>query len=318
MKTQLSFIAATGLLFAASHLPAQTTGVSHPEALDDTITVQQPAPPPQPVQQPAPIPAVATPAPILQTSPVLHDRAATTTAPIERVTAADAYTNSDAGNDADDSAPPANSTPPSAVIANDDNSGVVISVPSAPNQLPQGTMIRVRLNHQISTRNTEPDVQFNAYVAYPIVHDGQTVIPAGSILTGRVTELSDGHHIGHAASIHLQPDFITLPSGAHYTLNAQVIDLSSDHRTRVNNEGTIIGNDPTPGTATAVGVSTGAGAVTGAVLGGGVGAVVGAGVGAGVSGGIWARQHTSETLPQGTEIIFSLNQPMLLANTIPD
>ena len=107
---------------------------------------------------------------------------------------------------------------------------------------------------------------------------------------------------------------ITLPDGSFYKLHAQVVDLTTDQRAHVTSEGTIISNDRTPGTVAALGVTTTAGLITGAALGGGVGAVVGAGIGAGVSTAIWVNQDTTQTLHEGTEVIFSLNQPMLLEN----
>jgi hypothetical protein len=287
MKSNLSLLTATGLLFAASHMHAQATGTAHPESLDDNITVSKP----QPVK---PSPAVQI------TTPALHERTEPVTVAVVApgpVEAARVIT-------------PASSH----IIMDDDNSGIVTEVPSAANELPEGTVLRTKLSQEISTRNTEPNIRFNAFISTPIEKHGRIVIPAGSVLTGRITELSTGHHVGKAAGIHLQPEFITLPNGEHYKLNGQVIDLTSDHHTRVTREGTIMSNDPAPGMATAVGVSTGAGAITGAILGGGVGAVVGAGIGAGVSGTVWAKQETNATLRAGTEIIFSLNQTMLLEN----
>jgi len=288
MKKQLALFAAANLLFAASQLPAQTTGTSHPEAIDETITVSQPA---------KPSPAV----PVAQPQLYTHETTVASTTPLPApapIVRADVASSSADGG----------------VVGVDENSGVVINVPSSANALPEGTMIRVALSQEISTRETEPNIRFSATTTEPVVKDGRVVIPAGAVLTGRITELNEGRHLRKAAAIHLQPEFITLPNGTHYKFTGQVIDLVSDNHAKVSREGTILANDPTPGTATAVGVATGAGAVTGAVLGGGVGAVVGAGIGAGVSGAVWANQPTTNTLRAGTRIIFALNQPMLLEN----
>jgi outer membrane lipoprotein SlyB len=52
--------------------------------------------------------------------------------------------------------------------------------------------------------------------------------------------------------------------------------------------------------------------VSGAAVGGGVGAVVGATIGAGVGTIWWLRHDRQETLPQGTSIVFSLNNSLQL------
>ncbi len=284
MKTNFSTATAAAFILAAAALSAQTSGTSHPESLDDSITV---AAPQSPAAKPSPAVPMAqstqAPAPILRE----HDAPATIQT---------------------DSAAPHSSH---LIDPDDDNSGIVTDT-SAANELPEGTLIRVRLNHEISTRGTGRNDEFQALLSAPIEHHGRIVIPAGAVLTGRVTDLRTGRHLGKPAGIHLEPGSITLPDGVTYKMTGQVVDLTLDHRAHVSAEGTIVGNDPTPGTVAAVGITTGTGAVAGAVLGGGVGAVVGAGIGAGIGGAVWANQTTTQTLPKGTPIIFSLNRPMLL------
>ncbi len=286
MKT--SFVTATTAAFilAAATLAAQTYGTSHPEALDDNITI---ATPQAPIAKPSPaVPMQQAP------TPVLREHEVPAYEPVQTAQAAPQTSH--------------------LIDPNDDNSGIVTDTSSA-NELPEGTLVRVRLNNEISTRGTERNGQFQALLSAPIERQGRIVIPAGSVLTGRVTDLYTGHHIGKAAGIHLEPTSITLPSGITYNIVGQVVDLTLDHKARVSQEGTIVSNDPTPGTVAAVGVTTGTGAIAGAVLGGGVGAVVGAGIGAGIGGTVWANQATTQTLPPGTPIIFSLNRPLLFDTT---
>ncbi|MEO6923204.1 MAG: hypothetical protein ABI142_05215 [Bryocella sp.] len=290
MKKQLALFAAANLLAAAPFLAAQSTGTSNPEALNDTITATQPVK----VVRQTPIPT-----PQLHTrTPDLNAETATPAPIVVRPTSTVTTTYAS----------------PSANVADNEDAGIVIDVPSAANALPEGTQVRVKLGAEISTRETRSNTHFTATTVQAVMKGNRVVIPIGTILTGRITELASGHHLRRPAAIHLQPDFLILPNGQRYKLNAQVIDLNATNYTYVSREGTILGNDPTPGTATAVGVSTGAGAITGAVIGGGVGAVVGAGVGAGVSGAVWANQKTSHTLRAGTQIVFALSQPMLLEN----
>lgn len=52
--------------------------------------------------------------------------------------------------------------------------------------LPAGTLINVRLQTPISVDHPEPSDPFEAVVAEPVVIDGNTVIPRGTVVSGRV------------------------------------------------------------------------------------------------------------------------------------
>jgi len=137
------------------------------------------------------------------------------------------------------------------------------------------------------------------------------IIPVGSILEGRVTEVHGGKRISGGALLHLETSDVTLPDGTHYIVHAQVIDTGKSEF-KVTDEGTLKKKDHAKETLVVMGGVTGAGAVTGAVLGGGVGAIVGASIGAGVSTVIWLKQDRQATLPKDVTLVFSLTTPMIL------
>ena len=298
MKLTIPSLTTAASLLLAAPLFAQTAGVSHPEDLSDPITATTPAPA-QHYQKPSPAIPIDNSAP---SAPVLHERDAAASGP----SVSDGYQE-----------PPIQTAQivrrdPSLTVTDDVNSGVVIDVPTRANELPEGTILRARLDSEISTQTTQRGAAFHAELTQNIEHRGRVIIPAGSILSGRVTSLHEGRRINGSAYIHLQPEFVTLPDGVTYRMDAQVVDLAHVRNSHVSGEGTIVGNDHSKGTMTTLGLTTGAAAVTGAVVGGGVGAVVGAGIGAGVGTVVWLRQENQETLHAGTEIVFSLNQPMPL------
>ena len=96
-----------------------------------------------------------------------------------------------------------------------------------------------------------------------------------------------------------------------------MIDLEAGRNTRVNSEGTVVGNDHTAGHLATLGATTGGGAIAGAIIGGGPGLLIGAGIGAGVGTVIWLRQDRQQTLQEGTELVFSLTSPMEITPTAP-
>jgi hypothetical protein len=198
---------------------------------------------------------------------------------------------------------------------NDIDAGIVTHVPSRPGEVPEGTLVKVRLHDDLSTLTTKVGTSFTAGVSEPVMRDGQVVVPAGSMLEGRVTYVHGGKRIGGAAAIHLEPRTITLPDGSQYLLHARVIDTDSWDDTKVDSEGTILRKDHGKATAAVTSLSAGGGMAAGAILGGVPGALIGAGVGAGVSTVVWARQDRQADLPKDLGIVFSLTEPMRVTPT---
>ncbi len=281
-------IPALTLLLLTTPAFAQTTGTSHPETLNDDIVV---APPPAQVVQTPP------PAPV----PALQPRIVEQPAPVQRQSA-EVY----------QPYQPTVRTP-----ENDLDAGIVTTAPHYENALSEGTVLRARLVGELSTANTKQGSHFIATLSHNVEHDGRVILPVGASVEGRISEVRGGHRLGSAAAIHLVPETVTLPDGTLYRLDAQLIDLDAGRNTRVNSEGTVVGNDHTAGHLTTLGATTGGGAITGAIIGGGPGLLIGAGIGAGVGTVIWLRQDRQQTIMEGTELVFSLNRPMEITPSAP-
>jgi hypothetical protein len=200
----------------------------------------------------------------------------------------------------------------SASMAADDlDSQIVTSVPEREGELREGTLLKTQIMQNLSTKTTLEGTRFTAQLTEAVERNGRVILPVGSILEGRVTEVHGGRRITGAAALHLETRDITLPDGTHYVVHAQLIDTGKSEF-RVTDEGTLKRRDHAKETLAVVSGVTGAGAVTGAVLGGGVGAVVGAGIGAGVSTVIWLKEDRQATLPKDVQLVFSLTTPMVL------
>jgi hypothetical protein len=295
MKTTLtiSSLAAALLLLPASQMLGQTTGTSHPEQLNDTIT----AAPPQSSSH------YVKPSPDVYAAP---DATANTNLPAATQQAAPIV----------EAAPP---DPETAILRRapapsvDPDAGIVTSVPEIPGQMNEGTILHAKLQTPLSTNESHVGDTFLAALTRPVTQNGAVLLPIGSQIRGRVSEVHGGRRISGRASIRLQPDFITLPDGTSRRLYAEVIGLDNLSDAHVNSEGTIVGSGHPKAALTAVGASTGAGAITGAVLGGGVGAAVGAGIGAGAGTIWWLKRDIQQELPVDTRLAFSLDQPLSLA-----
>ncbi len=278
---------------------AQMTGVSHPEPVPMTSA---------PEEVPLP-PVYAAPAPAKPSAALKMRDSESVRAP--EVLAAENRPAAREGN-------------VDGMIVGDDVRGlvppetdenVVTRVEGPSNQLPVGTTLKARMGQTLTTKGTEEGAEFTAELTEPVLRDGRVLVPAGSLLSGRVTDVHGGRRMTGGASIHLQPRAITLPDGTRYKMYGQVIDTSLYKRVKVDGEGTIVRHDGT--SAGAVGLSAGAGAAAGAVFGGWPGALIGGAVGAGVGTVVWLRQDRQEELPAGTKVVFSLTSPMVFGAERP-
>jgi hypothetical protein len=270
------------VLVAGMALPAmaQMTGVSHPEQIPITTT-------PDPIQQPVyvtPVPEAPPP-----TAPVITAAFAPAATSDTKLTPRPAA-NTDADIDAN----------------------IVTRIPGPANQLPIGTIVKVRMKEELSTKTTIAGTAFTAELTAPVIRDGRVLLPPGSTLTGRVTEVHGGKRVNGEASMHLFPQQVTLPDGTIYPIHAQVIDTDLYKATKVDSEGTILHKGSKTGSGASVGLATGAGAASGAMLGGWPGAIIGAGVGASISTVVWLKQDRQTSLPEGTGVTFMLTEGLLV------
>jgi hypothetical protein len=197
----------------------------------------------------------------------------------------------------------------------DAGAGIVTGAPGSANELPEGTEIRVRINDALSTTDTTVGTPFQGRVMVDVLNSGSVIIPAGSTLRGRVIQVSQGHHFGPAATLRLRPEMVILPDGTAYHLYAQVLS-SEASGTRTGSEGGIEPNAHVLKKTVEYGVGVGTGALVGAELAGPPGALAGSIVGAGLVTTHLLLQHpTAAVVPAGSEIVFSLTEPMDLTPT---
>jgi hypothetical protein len=293
MKMKFSLpLATAAILLIGAPLFAQTTGTSHPEDLDDTQPVLTPDTshyvPPSHATPSASV-TVTTPAP---STPTLYQR----TPQYAQAPDQTASVN------------PTGAAP-------DPDSEIVTYVPVGPNELPIGAILKATLQTPISTETTLQGSRFTATLSADVSRNGVVLLPAGSIVYGRITHIHGGRRISGPSAIRLQPDSVSLPDGSVYPIRAEVTDLDHYADSHLNDEGTIVGNTHPGQTAAAVGLTTTAAVVAGAVIAGPIGAGVGLGVGAGAATIWWLKHDRQQELPTGTPIVFTLNTPLQLAPT---
>jgi len=175
--------------------------------------------------------------------------------------------------------------------------------------VPSGTVLMVRLETTLATFSNRVGDPFRGSITQPVVVNGQSVIPAGSIVEGRVTKVNEPRRISGRPTIGILPEAVILPTGERYYLDATLTDTNIKG-TDVSREGQFKGTGHDRRDQLEVGGGTAGGMLVGGLVGGPPGILVGAAIGAGATTTHWLAQHRSATLPAGTELTLELNRPM--------
>jgi hypothetical protein len=174
------------------------------------------------------------------------------------------------------------------------------------------TIIRVRINEEISSGNARIGDRFTTTVVDPVYAGGVEVIPAGSTVTGRVTSVTRASRKSKAGMMGVGFISVQLPSGMTRAINGSLTDVTSES-SRSDNEGQVSGRSSTKRNAVFIGGGAATGALIGAIAGGGKGAGIGAGVGAGLGvAGAYFSKGKEAVVKRDTEFGVVLNQSISL------
>src|ERR1044071_535953 len=88
--------------------------------------------------------------------------------------------------------------------------------------LPANTTLRLRLNDKLSSKDAQVGGTFTSTVVTPAYVRGVEVIPAGSIVTGKVTHVNRASRKSEAGSINVTFTSVQLPNDAQYPINASL------------------------------------------------------------------------------------------------
>ena len=182
---------------------------------------------------------------------------------------------------------------------------VTPATPVSANALPAGAVVNVTLDQPVGTKTSKVGDTFSATVVDPIMaSNGQTVVPAGTKVYGKVTGLQESNNAGQKAAIRLDFEKINI-NGVEHPFEAKITATQLQKQ----------GEDTRNETLKKAGIGAAAGAVLGAVLGGGDvskilgGAAIGAAAGTVISLG---TGEVDAVLPAGSRMSLQTTQQVAL------
>jgi hypothetical protein len=178
--------------------------------------------------------------------------------------------------------------------------------------VPADTVIRVRMNEQLSSRTARIGDRFSTTVEEPVyAGNGTEVIPVGSKVWGRVSSVARAQR-RKPGNISVNFNSVQLPNGTTYQINGSLTSLQADD-VNADNEGTVKGRNNDKRNAIFIGGGAAGGALIGAIAGGGKGAAIGAILGGALGTGARVYEKEEEAdVKSGTEFGVILNRSVSL------
>jgi hypothetical protein len=181
-------------------------------------------------------------------------------------------------------------------------------------RIPSGTVLPLVLHNGISTRSAKIGDPVYFETLFPVMIDGHVAIPAGSYVSGEVTDSKRPGRVKGRAELMVRLNTLILPNAYMVNLNAVPSGAGTGGNETVDDEGKVVADSSKGADVGTIAKTTAAGAGIGGLAtqsakGAGIGAAVGAGVG--LMAVLLTRGPEAE-LPRGSTVNVTLNRPLFL------
>jgi hypothetical protein len=184
-------------------------------------------------------------------------------------------------------------------------------------ELPVGTHLPLVLHNGVSTRTAKVGDPVYFETLFPVMLNGKVIVPAGSYVSGEITETKRPGRVKGKAEIMLSLRTLILPNAYMVTFAGSPSGASTGGNETTDAEGKIIGASDKGSDVGTIAKTTAAGAGIGGIAGaasGRPGAGIGIGAAAGLAAGLTAVLLTrgpEAELPRGTTLDAVLDRPLM-------
>jgi hypothetical protein len=180
--------------------------------------------------------------------------------------------------------------------------------------VPSGTHIPLVLHNAISTRSARPGDPVYFETLFPVMIDGKVVIPAGSYMSGEITESKRPGRVKGRGELMMKLTTLILPNAYMVNLNAVPSNAGTGGNETTDNEGKIVADSNKGTDIGTIAKTTGAGAgIGGLATQSAKGVGIGAGIGAAVGlAAILLTRGPEAELPRGSTVEAVIDRSILL------
>ncbi|MGB7749960.1 MAG: hypothetical protein WCF88_00285 [Candidatus Acidiferrales bacterium] len=191
---------------------------------------------------------------------------------------------------------------------------VPVAPPAAKIMVPSGTHIPLVLHNAISTRSARPGDPVYFETLFPVMIDGKVVIPAGSYVSGEVTESKRPGRVKGRGELMIKLTTMILPNAYMVNLNAVPGGVGTGGNETTDSEGKIVGDSEKGHDIGTIAKTTAAGAGIGGLAtqsGRGVGIGAAAGAAVGLAAVLLTRGPDAE-MPRGSTVEAVIDRSLYL------
>jgi hypothetical protein len=180
--------------------------------------------------------------------------------------------------------------------------------------VPAGTHIPLVLHNAVSTRSARPGDPVYFETLFPVMIDGKVVIPAGSYVSGEITESKRPGRVKGRGELMIKLTTMILPNAYMVNLNAVPSNAGTGGNETTDSEGKIIADSEKGHDIGTIAKTTAAGAGIGGLAtrtGAGVGIGAAAGAAAGLAAVLLTRGPDAE-MPRGSTVEAVIDRSLYL------
>ncbi len=179
--------------------------------------------------------------------------------------------------------------------------------------LPPGTVIRVKMDNGIDSRSASVNDTFTTTVSVPVFVRSVEVVPAGTVIEGRVVRVEHAKRGGTAGFIAVAFETLRLPGGAVRKIAGELSDADEESDASDPDIRRVEGDESSTENVVFIAGGAGAGALVGGLAKGGSGAAIGGAIGAGAGAlASFLRRGEEASIKTNAQLAVVLKQSVTL------